>query len=58
MPRRVPVLRQDHGGKVSHQRVDPRYDLITLWNCECSTGTEIILDVDDDEGLGHWGLRC
>jgi hypothetical protein len=34
------------------ETVDERNDLIAAFNGEGSAGTEIILDVDDEEGVG------
>lgn len=53
MRRRVPVLRQDHGVKLGHQRVDAAQNLIALWHFQRAAGAEIILNVDHDQGMGH-----
>ena len=53
MPRRVPILRQDHGVELRHQRIDAAQNLIALGHFQRATGAEIILDIDHDQGMGH-----
>jgi hypothetical protein len=48
MPRRVPVLRHDHSGKIAHFAVDPRDNFVSAIHCERSAWAKIILDVDDE----------
>ena len=57
MARRVPVLGQDHRVEFGHQGVDIGHDLVALGHGKRAAGAEIVLDVDDDEGAGHGGLR-
>ena len=48
---RVPVLRDDHGVKAAHQRIDARDDLVPAIHGKRAAGAEIILDVDDEESM-------
>ncbi len=47
----VPVLRQDDGLEVFHQRVDAGHDLVAIVHRQPPAGAEIILDINDDEGM-------
>jgi len=61
MPRRVPVLRHHHMGEALRQRVDDRHDLVAAGNRQLAAGTEIVLDVDDDQSgprIDHRYLLC
>jgi len=51
MPRRVPVLRQDHGVEICHQGVDAGHNLISARHGKRATGAEVILYVDNDKGF-------
>ena len=53
----VPVLGQDDSGEiVFHQGVDARHDLIPAIDCKGAARAEVILQVDDDEGVVGAGL--
>ena len=58
MPARVPILGQDHMGELARQPVDHGNDLIALWNCERSAGTEVVLRIDDQQDLSVGLLHC
>ena len=53
MARRVPVLGQDDGLGLGHQRVDAGDDQVALGDGERAAGAEIVLHVDDDQGVCH-----
>ena len=50
----MPILRQYHGLKLRHQRIDLRDDRIALRHGQSATGAEIILHIDDDQGVMGW----
>jgi hypothetical protein len=49
----VPVLREDDGGELRHQGVDAGHDFIAAGHGQRAAGAEIVLHVDDEEGLGR-----
>jgi hypothetical protein len=51
MSRRVPVLGQDHVAENTAQAVDDGNDLITAGYGQRTAGAEIILNIDDDQGV-------
>ncbi|MCZ8335267.1 MAG: hypothetical protein O9328_13455 [Rhodobacteraceae bacterium] len=48
---RVPVLRQDHGLELIHQPIDAIDNFIAFRHRKRAAWTEIILDVDDNQGF-------
>jgi len=55
MPRRMPVLSKGDVAKTLLQAIDQRNDLIAVLNRKRAAGAEVILQIDDDEGVS--GLR-
>jgi UPF0176 protein len=53
----MPILGQDHRCEVFHQGVDIRDNSVALGHSERAAGAKIVLDVDDEEGVGHGLLR-
>jgi|APSaa5957512535_1039671.scaffolds.fasta_scaffold221491_2 hypothetical protein len=51
MPCRVPVLGQDHVGKNRDQAIDDGNDFVATGYGQRPTGAEIILNIDDDQGI-------
>lgn len=51
MSRRVPVLGQDHVAENTAQAVDDGNGLITAGDGQRTAVTEIILNIDDDQGV-------
>ena len=51
MAMRVPVLRQDHVICPLDEPVHLRDDGITIGDSQRPAGAEIILDIDDDQGV-------
>jgi len=47
----VPVLREDDVGEARRERVEGRDDGIAIGNCKCAPGAEVILDIDDEDGV-------
>src|SRR5580700_9404736 len=47
----MPVLRQHHVGEPRGEAVDQRNDLITMRHAQRAAGTEVVLDIDDDEDV-------
>src|SRR5215468_11095527 len=47
----MPILRQHHVAEPRGQRIDQRHDLVAARNRETSLGTEIVLDVDNQEDV-------
>ena len=52
----VPVLGQDFYCKVVLHSIYRCDDLVASFHRKCATWAEIILDIDHDQGLGHFGL--
>ena len=48
---RVPVLGEDADAKLGHQRIDAGDDHVALGDGQRATGTEVVLDVDHDNGF-------
>src|SRR5690606_2952803 len=48
---RMPVLCHDHMVEIADQVVDQRNDLVPAFHCQGSTGTEVVLQVNHDQGL-------
>ena len=57
MPRRVPILGQDHGIEIRHQSVDACHDLVTTANGQRAAGAKVVLHIDHDQCMGHENLR-
>ena len=56
---RVPVLRQDDVLEVVDELVDDGHDLVAACNAKRAAGTEIVLQIDNDQCLGaHQPLLC
>src|SRR5690606_29414751 len=49
---RVPVLRQDHMVELADQAINQRHDLVAAIYGERAAGAKIVLQVDDDQGVG------
>jgi hypothetical protein len=45
----VPVLGEDHMAKFPGERIDQGNDLIAARHAERSTGTKVVLDIDDQQ---------
>ena len=56
MPGGVPVLGQDDGVALGHEGVDARDDAVAVGDGEGAAGAEVVLQVDDEERVGHGGL--
>ncbi len=56
MPRRVPILRQDHHAEIIHHGIDPRHDLIAACHGQRAAGAEVFLHIDDDHCMAHGGF--
>jgi hypothetical protein len=48
----MPILRHDNGLKFGHQLVDPRNDCITVVHRQFAARAKVVLDVDDQQGMG------
>jgi len=57
MAARVPVLRHDDVSEFDGQPVDRGNDLVALRHGECAAGTEIVLNIDDDEDIAVIALH-
>ena len=53
MPRRMPVLRQDHRVIFGHDRVDPTHDVVPIRHGESATRAKVVLNINDKKGVGH-----
>jgi hypothetical protein len=51
MAARMPVLRQDDMSEFGSQPIDRGNDLVAMRHCERAAGTEIVLDIDDNEDV-------
>ena len=49
---RVPVLGQQHMGEAGQQRIDHRHHRIAVGDRKRAAGAEVVLHVDDEEGVG------
>ena len=49
---RVPVLGQDDGLELAGQLSHAWNDLVASWHLQHATGNEVVLDVDDQQGVG------
>ncbi len=67
MSRGMPVLGQDHMHKPAGKTIDDGNHCFPLRHGECAAGAEIVLNIDDEQGvvcagmdrsLGHFTLRC
>ena len=57
MPRAVPVLRENHDVESVHQGVAHGHHLVSPGNFQCPARDEIVLDVDDQQGIAGNGLE-
>jgi hypothetical protein len=57
MAARVPVLRQDDMSEFDGQPVDRGNNLVAMRHRECAVGTEIVLNIDDDEDIAVMALH-
>jgi hypothetical protein len=55
MPLRVPVLGEDDVGKSPGETVANGHDLVAVGNGEGTSRAEVVLDVDQDQGVGGRG---
>ncbi len=53
----VPVLGEDDVFEALGEAVDEGDDLVALGNGERAAGAEVVLDVDDEEGVSGGGKR-
>jgi hypothetical protein len=49
----VPVLRQDNRIEIGHKGVDAFDNLVAIGDRERTFRAEVVLDIDDEEGVGH-----
>ena len=58
MAARMPVLRQHDMGELRRQAIDHRHDLVASRHRQAAAGTEVVLDIDDQEYIALADAEC
>ena len=53
MSRGMPVLREDHVLETLGEPVHLGHDLVAVIDGECASGTEVVLEINDQQGVGR-----